>query len=144
MLASCTTSLSLCKSFSKNSFFLLSTTYNYLSICFRCRSFLKADAKVQLFLIPRKTFAKKNAIFIQILTLVYTICGILWAHTLFVLRASVGVDKTYGTYGTNKTDRVEETDRVDICHIKHWHSYCLKEININDVAYSQINIYICR
>ena len=78
------------------------------------------------------------------LTLVYTICGILWAHTLFVLRASVGVDKTYGTYGTNKTDRAEETDRVDICHIKHWHSYCLKEININDVAYSQINIYICR
>ena len=47
-------------------------------------------------------------------------------------------DKTYGT------DRAEETDRVDICHIKHWHSYCLKEININDVAYSQINIYICR
>ena len=65
-------------------------------------------------------------------------------------------DKTNGTNGTNKTDRVEETDRaeetdrtgetdrVDICHIKHWHSYCLKEININDVAYSQINIYICR
>ena len=78
------------------------------------------------------------------LTLVYTICGILWAHTLFLLRASVGDDKTYGTYGTNKTDRVEETDRADICHRKHWHSYCLKEININDVAYSQINIYICR
>ena len=39
MLASCTTSLSLCKSFSKNSFFLLSTTYNHLGVCFRCRSF---------------------------------------------------------------------------------------------------------
>lgn len=92
----------------------------------------------------------------QFLTLVYTLRHLLWAHTLFVLRASVRDDKTYGTYETNKadrveetdwtdkTDRVEETDRVDICHIKHWHSYCLKEININDVAYSQINIYICR
>lgn len=85
-----------------------------------------------------------------ILTLIYILHRLLWAHTLFLLRASVGEDKTYGTYGTNKTDRVEETDRTqetdraDICHRKHWHSYCLKEININDVAYSQINIYICR
>ena len=81
--------------------------------------------------------------------------SVLWAHTLFYYARARGMkdDKTYGTdradradktNGTNKTDRVEETDRVDICHIKHWHSYCLKEININDVAYSQINIYICR
>ena len=91
MLASCTTSLSLCKSFSKNSFFLLSTTYNYLSVCFRCRSFLKADAKVWLFLIPRKTLAKKNAIFMWFLTLVYITYSVLWAHTLLLLRASAKV-----------------------------------------------------
>ena len=112
MLASCTTSLSLCKSFSKNSFFLLSTTYNYLSICFRCRSFLKADAKVQFFLIPCKTFAKKNAIFIQILTLVYILRYLLWAHTLFLLRASVRDDKTYGTYWTYGTYRTYGTNKA--------------------------------
>ena len=42
------------------------------------------------------------------LTLIYTLHRLLWAHTLFVLRASVeddntyGTYKTYGTYGTNK------------------------------------------
>ena len=53
-------------------------------------------------------------------------------------------DRVEKTDRAEETDRVEETDRADICHRKHWHSYCLKEININDVAYSQINIYICR
>ena len=48
------------------------------------------------------------------LTLVYITHRLLWAHTLFVLRASVGMkdDKTNGTNGTNKTDRTEETDRL--------------------------------
>ena len=105
---------------------------------------LESGCKGIAFFDTMQDFSKEKCnIYVDFNTCLHNTQPFVGAH-IVLLRASVGVDKTYGTYGTNKTDRVEETDRVDICHIKHWHSYCLKEININDVAYSQINIYICR
>ena len=45
-------------------------------------------------------------------------CGLLWAHTLFLLRllrASVGMkdDKTDKTNGTNKADTTDGADRAN-------------------------------
>ena len=110
MLASCTTSLSYVNLFQRTLSFSLPTDYDCFSVCFRYRSFLKADAKVQLFLIPCKTLAKKNAIFIQILTPVHILSRILWAHTLFLLRVSAQVkerttiEKLANTYIRQRAD----------------------------------------
>ena len=42
-------------------------------------------------------------------------CGLLWAHTLFLLRASAGMkdDKTDKTDKTNGADRANGTDKTN-------------------------------
>ena len=52
------------------------------------------------------------------LTLVYITHRLLWAHTLFLLRASVGMkddktDKTDKTNGADKTDKANGVDKAD-------------------------------
>ena len=46
----------------------------------------------------------------RILTLVYILRRLLWAHTLLLLRASARADKTYGTYGTYGTNKAGLAD----------------------------------
>ena len=114
MLASCTTSLSYVNLFQRTlSFYsqLLTTILAFASDVVRLirplamtkskqasfcsfglqRSFLKADAKVQLFLIPCKTFAKKNAIFTWFFnTYLHNIQRFVGAHIVFITRGRVG------------------------------------------------------
>ena len=115
MLASCTTSLSLCKSFSKNSFFLLSTTYNYLSVCFRCRSFnstarhdkieasfilfiwliafvLESGCKGMFFFDTMQDFSKEKCnIYVDFNTCLHNVRPFVGAHIVFITRERVGV-----------------------------------------------------
>ena len=91
MLASCTTSLSLCKSFSKNSFFLLSTTYTVISVNFKCRSFLKADAKVCFFFDTMQDFGKEKCnIYVDFNTCLHNVRRFVGAHIVFITRERGG------------------------------------------------------
>ena len=54
-----------------------------LSVCVKCRSFLKADAKVWLFSLPCKIIAEKVLFSIGYLTLVHIQPAILCTHTFY-------------------------------------------------------------
>ena len=61
----------------------------------------------------------------RILTLVYILRRLLWAHTLLLLRASARADKTYGTYGTYGTYVVFNTCLHNMRHFVGAHIVCI-------------------
>ena len=79
--ASCTTSLSYVILFKELFSFSLPVTYRLTPEFIKWRSFLKADAKVWLFLVTRKTLLEKVMRKPYYLTLVYILAGDLCADT---------------------------------------------------------------
>ena len=71
---------------------------------------LESGCKGIAFFDTMQDFSKENAIFMWFLTLVYTIYGLLWAHTLFLLRASAGGREANKTNGTNGNDKANESN----------------------------------
>ena len=114
MLASCTTSLSYVNLFQRTLSFLLSTTYNYLGVCFRCRSFnstarhdkieasfilfiwliafvLESGCKGMAFFDTMQDFSKEKCnIYVVFNTCLHIIPPFVGAHIVFITRGRVG------------------------------------------------------